>query len=356
MMSISTDTSIHTLDPLRDRRWDDLIAWHPLASVFHTPGWLGALQRSYGYQPVAYTMSPPGTPLGDALVFCRVESWLTGRRLVSLPFSDHCAPLVEDPARLATFGAFLRSQVRSQGWKYIEIRPGAAGDQDVPGLAGLARSQAFYAHTLDLRPSLPDLFRSFHRDSVQRRIQRAERAGLTYEAGRSEGQVRTLYQLLVLTRRRHRLPPQPLAWFRNLVSSLGDALTIRVVSQEGRPLAGVLTLRFKRTVVYKYGGSDNRFHHLGGMPLLLWRTIQEAKQDGALELDLGRTDQDDTGLITFKEHWGAVRASLAYLRWPAGSPERRLPGFGRRLAGQVLTRLPDTLLRATGDRLYRHVG
>src|SRR5262245_20006552 len=90
-----TSTTVHQLDPLSDPRWKDLVAWHPDASVFHPSAWLGALQRSYGYQPVAYTTSAPGAPLGDGIVFCRVESWLTGRRLVSLPFSDHCAPLVE---------------------------------------------------------------------------------------------------------------------------------------------------------------------------------------------------------------------------------------------------------------------
>jgi hypothetical protein len=194
-----TPPLVHALDPLRDPRWGDLVARHRDASVFHTPAWLGALQRSYGYQPIAYTTSPPGAPLGDGVVFCRVESWLTGRRLVSLPFSDHCAPLVDGPVQLAVLGEFLRGQVRSQGWKYIEIRP-KAGDEDVTDLAGLTRSQVFHAHTLDLRPSLEDLFRSFHRDSVQRRIQRAERARLTYEVGRTEALGRKVSVLLVPTR------------------------------------------------------------------------------------------------------------------------------------------------------------
>jgi hypothetical protein len=35
------------------------------------------------------------------LVFCRVRSWLTGRRSISLPFSDHCEPLVESHEALA---------------------------------------------------------------------------------------------------------------------------------------------------------------------------------------------------------------------------------------------------------------
>src|SRR5262245_8974230 len=103
-----TPSVVSSFDPLSDPRWNDLLAWHPTASAFHTPAWLWALRRSYGYQPVAYTTSAPGVPLGDGMVFCRVESWLTGRRLVSLPFSDHCTPLVERPAPLAQLGVFLR--------------------------------------------------------------------------------------------------------------------------------------------------------------------------------------------------------------------------------------------------------
>jgi hypothetical protein len=352
-----TSRVVHTLNPLRDCRWDALVEGHPASSVFHTSGWLAALHRSYGYEPVAYTTSPPGGPLANGMVFCRIESWLTGRRLVSLPFSDHCAPLVETPDQLTGICAFLEGEARSQGWRYIEIRPKAPVVEPQRGLRGMKPSHAFFIHTLDLRPTVDDLFRGFHTDSVQRRIGRAERAGLTEEQGRSERLVRMFHDLLVLTRRRHRLPPQPLDWFRNLSASFGDALTIRVVSKDDRPLAGVLILSFGRTVVYKYGGSDARFHYLGGMPLLMWRTIQDAKRSGALELDLGRTDSDDTGLIRFKERWGAVRTPVAYLRWPPEFSQRRhSPGFGRKLAGQVLSHLPDVLLKATGERLYRHVG
>ena len=345
--------TVRTLDPLRDPRWQALVERHPSASVFHTPGWLRALRDTYGYEPVAYTTAPPNAPLADGVVFCRVRSWLTGRRLVSLPFSDHCAPLVDGPAQLATLCEALQGRARAQGWRYIELRPPVAAPGDV---AGLRRSEVFWQHTLDLRPPLDAVFRRLDRDSVQRRIARAERAGLTYEAGATEALVRQLYGLLVLTRRRHRLPPQPLDWFRSLVACLGEALTIRLVSQDGHPVAGVLTLRFRRTVVYKYGGSDARFHHLGGMPLVMWRTIQESAAAGAEALDLGRTDRDAAGLLAFKERWGAVRSPLVYLRWPAAAPERRLPRLGRRLAGQVLTCLPDAILRATGERLYRHVG
>ena len=84
----------HSFDPLRDRRWDNYIGSEPRSSVFHSRAWLLALNRTYQYQPVAFTTSAPDEALQNAIVFCRVKSWLTGKRLVSLPFSDHCEPLV----------------------------------------------------------------------------------------------------------------------------------------------------------------------------------------------------------------------------------------------------------------------
>jgi hypothetical protein len=345
--------TVYSLDPLRDPRWEALVRGHPAGSVFHSPAWLEALRRTYGYEPVAFTTSPPGTPLACGMVFCRVESWLTGRRLVSLPFSDHCAPLAGSPEDLAALGAFLRAELPRQGWKYLEVRPRHAGHE---GLDGFVRSQPFYLHTLDLRPPLDRLFRSFHRDSVQRRIRHAEREGLTCESGRSEALLRTLHRLVAATRRRHRLPPQPLAWFRNLAASLGEALTVRVVSKDGRPVAAMLTLHFGSTAVYKYGGSDAALHRLGGMPLLTWRAIEDARARGAVVLDLGRSDLDDHGLVTFKERWGAARSRVCYLRWPGGAPERTGAGWAWRLGGRVVSRLPAPLLRMTGEILYRHMG
>ena len=59
-----------------------------------------ALKQTYHYEPVGYTQAAPGEEFSSALVFCRVKSWLTGQRLVSMPFSDHCEPLVDSATEL----------------------------------------------------------------------------------------------------------------------------------------------------------------------------------------------------------------------------------------------------------------
>jgi hypothetical protein len=345
------ERSIYKVDPLSDPRWQEFLSVHPRASVFHTPAWLEALRRTYGYQPMVLTTNPPETGLTNGLVLCRIDSWLTGRRLVSVPFSDHCEPLVEDEAQLHSLVSALKTELNASGSKYLELRPVTPPEA---GPMYLQEADAFCLHRLDLAPSLDQLFREFHKDCVQRRIRRAERAGLTCRVGPPETQLREFYRLVLLTRRRQNVPPQPFAWFRNLVQCMGDKLQILLALDHGRAVAGILTLRHNRVLFYKYGCSDKLFGNLGGMHLLLWSLIQHAKNAGFAELDLGRTDLDNPGLLTFKDRWGAQRALLQYLRYPHSQARHSILVW-RRCAQQLLAHAPDAVLAAAGRMLYREI-
>ncbi len=290
------------------------------------------------------------------MVFCRVKSWLTGHRLISLPFSDHCQPLVETGDTLTLFLSNLTEQMNQKRWKYIELRPMLSSGSELEQRPCFSKGEEFYFHKLDLRPDLETIFPNFHKSCVQRKIQRGERENLEYEAGRSERILGKFYSLLLLTRRRHQLPPQPLSWFRNLVECLGDHLTIRVVSKDGQPIASILTLFFKKSLVYKYGCSDARFHNLGGMPLLFWKAIQEGKALGAHELDLGRSEMDNPGLVNFKEHLGARASKLVYLRIERHLSRPATMDWKVRCGRKAISHMPDAFLRLLANRFYRHVG
>ena len=90
-----------------------------------------------------------------------------------------------------------------------------------------------------------------------------------------------------------------------------------MASKGNVPVASILTLSFKKSMVYKYGCSDAAFHNLGGTSLLFSRAIQEAKESGFEEFEMGRSDTANTGLIAFKEHWGAKGTAIRYWRYPA---------------------------------------
>jgi CelD/BcsL family acetyltransferase involved in cellulose biosynthesis len=344
--------NLHTINPLSDKRWDDLVARHPRASVFHERGWLEALNRTYSYQPFVLTSTPGSQQLSSGLALCCVSSWISGTRWVSLPFADHCDPLLDDPADLSEFTKWLRAECDRQAWNYVELRPMLCNGES----SLFTRDQAYILHTLDLRPTLEQIFRGLHKDSSQRRIRRAEREGLSYETGCSEQLVRDFYRILVMTRKRHQVPPQPRTWFRNLIECMGDKAQIRLARKNGIPVAALLTLRHRSSVVYKYGCSDERFHHLAGMPFLFWRLIEESKASGAEEIDLGRSDLDQQGLITFKDRLGAKRQVLSYYRYPQTEKRESVHSWGRRAMRQLFSVLPDSILSAIGQVLYRHMG
>ena len=220
--------AVYRIDPLSDQRWPAFLDLHSNASIFHTPEWLQALQRTYAYEPVVYTTSGPGQELTNGIPFCRINSWLTGQRLVSLPFADHCQPLVDQPEALAELSSTLERDGRKSLWKYIELRPLEANKKVFERQTGFRANEEFCFHTLNLRLDVSELLRRLHASCVRRPIRRAERERLTYEQGHSEALLAKFYQLLVMTRRRHQLPPQPALWFSNLISCLGQKLTIRV--------------------------------------------------------------------------------------------------------------------------------
>lgn len=337
---------IYWTNPLTDSRWAELTARRPAASVFHSREWLQSLRRAYGFEPVAITTCPPGAALVNAIPLCRVRSMLTGNRLTSLPFSDHCQPLGTQEEIAAILPSLIET-LENEKLKYIELRP----LEPVP-LPKFAPSQKFILHTLDLRRPPDEIFREFHESCIRRKIRRAAREGLTAEAGRTREFIDEFYRLQVATRQKHGLPPQPKRWFECLMASMGEKAEIRVARFQGRAVAAILMLRHNRTETYKYGCSDAADSSLGGTQLIFWEAIKDACARGMQTLDLGRSDIEETGLQMFKQRWGAKAQTIAYFEYPLRRNAARLnPG----LTAKVFSRLPKLLLTAAGRLLYRHI-
>lgn len=342
--------NLYVTNPLTDPRWTELVRNHPRSSAFHQVGYLQALAQTYKYEPAVVTASGPDCCLEDGLVFCRIRSFLTGKRLVSLPFADHCDPLISSPEQFRNYAQWLQNTRKIEKLNFIEIRPRIA----LPSSA-LEPGKTYRFHELDLEPSLENLFSGLHKSSIQRRIQRAEREHLKYEVGTSQSLLRSFYQLLAITRRRHRLLPQPMSWFENLLQFMDKNTQIRLASKNGRPLGAILTLRHRNTVMYKYGCSDHKLHNLGVMPFLFWRLIEESKNEGMTTIDFGRSDVEQTSLSGFKEKLGARATTISYFRSPRAHDDLS-EGWLRKTAGLVFSVLPTPAQAIAGKIVYRHVG
>jgi hypothetical protein len=347
---------IYEIDPLGDPRWQGLIERHPHASIFHHVGWLAALKQSYGYEPVVFTTSPPKHDLENGLLFCRIRSWVTGSRIVSLPFSDHCAPLCNPDENFDSLLCHLQTARAARGWKYVEIRLKNESFWDTVKQLEFKLTAKYLLHRFDLEPAVEEIFRRLDKSSAQRRVRHAERVGVVEVCGNSQELVRDFYRLLIRTRARHNIPPQPFAWFRNLLKCMGEAADLRLAYMKDVPVAAVLVLHFKGTSYYKYGCSDERFHKLGAIPFLLWRAIVKAKSIGSKTFELGRTGEDNHGLIGFKNHWTPISESLTYWTFPSGRSIPFIKDWKQRMAKRVCAHMPNRLLTVVGTLLYRHIG
>lgn len=82
------------LDPTVDPAWASFVECCPGASIFHHPAWLRLLRDQYGYELTAICIPDGRAEVAAGLPVGKNPQHLTGKRLVALPFSDKCGPLI----------------------------------------------------------------------------------------------------------------------------------------------------------------------------------------------------------------------------------------------------------------------
>jgi CelD/BcsL family acetyltransferase involved in cellulose biosynthesis len=337
------------LDPLGDARWLRLADRAPQASIFHHPLWLGLVARQYRYPLAAAAVLDAGGEAVAGLPVALVASRLTGRRLVALPFSDACPPLVaqDAPGDAAARLAVAVEELRRSRDMPLEVR-GAFPELGTPVMR-------FHQHRIALTAGLEDVERGYA-PQVRRNVRKARREGVEIRRRVDAAALEEFYALHLRTRRRQGVPTQPKAYVLGLGALLdaGHGF-VSIARLAGRPVAAAVFLHAGGTLTYKYGASDPQFQRSRPNNLLFADAIAWACEQGLRELDLGRTDLGNEGLRAFKRSWGAPEEPLAhtYAGGPAPGPGPSLPA---RLLAPVIRRGPALTGRVIGEVLYRHAG
>lgn len=338
------------INPLEEGTWDAIVSARDDHTIFHRSAWARVLAETYGHRPFYLRISVNG---GEAALvpLMEVDSCLTGRRGVSLPFSDFAGPLWTD-ARQAhlVYGALLEL-ASERKWKHLEIRGG-----HVPPVAATP-FQIYESHQLDLSQGIESLSGKLD-PSVRQAIRKAERSGIQVSVERSSEAMDAFYELHGRTRRRHGLPPQPVRFFRSIARHLVEAGLGSIVLAKlgGIPVAGAVFLHSAGRAIYKFGASD--IEHWPSRPnqAVMWAAIRALVESGCGELQFGRTSPADEGLIKFKRSWGSASRPLSYFRhgcrthaWLANDqpPNESYP--------LIFGRLPIACNRIAGRLIYPHL-
>lgn len=342
---------LRVLNPLAVADWDKQLALLPGAGFFHSAAWARVLYDTYGYNPHYLAGLDAVGNLDRLLPLMEVDSWLTGRRGVALPFTDESAPLCRDSASFHQLLQAARQLGGERRWKYLELRGGKKWLPDAPA------STSFLNHVLELSAPESALFAGLD-DSVRRALRKAERSGLTVEFSQSMESMQAFYRLLCLTRRRHGVPPQPFSFFAQIQRHvLATKQGWIVLAHQGKlPVAGAVFFHFGRQAIYKFGASDETRQQLRANNLVMWQAIQHYAKEGFDRLDFGRTSLGNDGLRKFKLGWGTREEPLEYVRFDFRSgnfvtARDKATGWHNR----IFQSLPLPLSRLAGSLLYRHI-
>ena len=341
---------IQALNPLEIEDWDAQVARMPGATFFHGLAWAKVLQRTYGYHPLYFTTAKSGR-IESLLPVMKVESWLTGRRGVSLPFSDTCAPVCGDADSGRRLIQNAKNYGKKQRWKYLEFRGGRAFVSDLPA------STSYFGHELKLQSDEVALFSKLA-SSTRTAVRKAEQAGLKIEFSRSPEAIKTFHRLLCLTRQRHGVPPQSFSFFANIQNQvLAKNQGWVVLARLGNvPVAGAVFFQFNRSVVYKFGASNPKYQSLRANNLVMWAAIGKYAREGFTYLDFGRTSLANEGLRRFKLSWGAQERLIEYFRYDFKTGRYITnPDASSSRIHRLYRMVPVLLSRLVGALLYKHI-
>ncbi|HEY2479047.1 MAG TPA: GNAT family N-acetyltransferase [Solirubrobacterales bacterium] len=344
--------SVEFINPLESPSWAEFVAAAPTSEIFHDPRWLELLRAQYGYEISACCVRGAGG-IEAGLPLAHVTSRLTGNRLVSLPFSDVCSPVLSAGAGLEALGTLGDAVAAHAAERNLELTVHGA----MPSIPGGFVSERFVTHELAL-PDDPDAAERGASKSLRRGVSKARREGLRAERRTDAGALDAFYRLHLRTRRRLGVPTQPkrfIARFEELFAAGLGAVWLILDGEE--PVAAAVFLSHNETVTYKYGASAEEALPKRPNNLLMLEAIRWSCENGFRKFDFGRTDLDNEGLRRFKCSWGAEELPLSYTyltrHEPAAAGE---PSLRERVMTKTIQRSPAVVGRLAGEMLYRHVG
>jgi CelD/BcsL family acetyltransferase involved in cellulose biosynthesis len=343
-------SDVHIIDPCTSLEWMQFISTHPDAGIFHHPAWMRMLRDVYGYRFFAVCLKE-GEKIRAGIPFADVRSFLTGKRWVSLPFSDCCVPLLSqnDSQSLETLVGFLEDHQGVETPK-IEIRGSVHSAQH------LFTVQNFVVHTLALEKNAEDVYKRFDRQAVKNRIAKTQREGVVVRECKTLDDFNDFYGLQLLTRKRLGVPAQPkfffdAVWKYILEPGLGFAL---VSYKDDTPIGGGVFFKFGSTVYYKYGASDFAYKSLHPNHAFLWEGIRRSCVEGYRVFDFGRSEVKSAGLRNFKAGWGTVEKPLSYTFIAGDAPKIGATSTLDRMTSFVIRHSPVAVCKLSGQLLYKH--
>lgn len=330
-----------------DNEYESYVTLNPIRNIFHHPHWINLICDCYGYKPHVFSLLNESRQIVAALPLINVNSWLTGNRWISLPFSDYCIPLADQESNLVDLSLALLDWSRENSIDNLEIR------WRLPAIHGLYPHSDSVIHMLPLSSNVNEVIKRYHPMHL-RNQKHASAKGVSIEMSNSLESIRKFYELHVQTRKRQGIPVQPwnffyILWQELICKGLGFVASAFLGKE---CLAAAVFLHWNKTLTYKYGASS-----ISGLPyrpnnLLFHSVITWGCANGYEILDLGKTNFDNQGLRDFKSRWGSDEKELVFTHF---KPQTEKVGSRAFTTMQkIIQHSPEFVCQFAGHVLYKH--
>ena len=335
-------------------KWDEFVESHPNGSPFHLSCWLHTIHETYAFKPLLFVDKEENGDISGILPCFFVKGLLTGKRIVSLPFSDYGGPLFRD---LSKERDVLKEIIKEHesSVKYIEIRSPLIED------SGFVCHNYYKHHVLNLGSDLAAIRKKINKRTIQYSIRKAEKMGVEIREENNQYGMDEFYRLNMMTRKKHGVPSQPKLFFQKLldhVVSKGHAFILLAIFNS-KAVASSIFFKSNNTIHYKYNASDPDYmKRTSPNHSLTWYAIRQGCEKGYRLLDFGRTSPDNKGLMRYKELWGTKALDLEYHYHPQikGASSTEENSLFYRSVTNVWRTLPDVVIEKIGPMIYKHMG
>ncbi len=326
--------------------------------IYYSPAWLNLITRTYGFSLIPLTSINAAGQITGYLPLCSMRSLLTGHRLVSFPFSDHCPLLAVDEISANDLIDQAIRLAQQQKVHYLELRTGS--NSVLAKHPDIAEGNLYVRWLLPLSADVEAAWSKL-RKPVQHQVKKSRKLGVQVRMAQSHEDMDHYYRLHLQTRcKKYGMPAQPRRYFLELwdTFSASGAVQLLLAEYEQKIIGGMILLASGKTVRYAYGASDERYLNLAPNNLLMWTAITWGCEQGYQTLDMGRTACDNEGLMEFKRRWGAIQVPLPYYYYPhiAGLASTSEQSWKFRLLTSCWKRLPLQVTGPMGGYFYKHLG
>jgi hypothetical protein len=207
-----------------------------------------------------------------------------------------------------------------------------------------------------------EIFRSFNKDSIQRKITKCEKSDIVVKLDNSEDAFNQFYDLQLETRIRQGSLMYPKCYFVNLLHCFKNTNAINLYGAfyENKMLAAVIFFNYKNVAIYAYGASrsDREMFKLGLNQAVMWEAIKHSYENQIKIVDFGSTPRYNKNLIDYKSKWNCTISDLVYSYYNPNNKKSKginREGFVAKTISQVIKQSPSNIISKISPIVFKQI-